>query len=686
MPGSSIIFTGADGQDIPLQTNRLYLLPLTIFTALAVLYGEPVLATDVAAMDTVVVTGTRSSKTLLDVPVRTEVISRKTIDKQHARDLAEALRQVPGLVLKKIHGKSGYQVFMQGFNGDRVSILIDGVPLPASTGSTVDLTQIGTANIKQIEIVKGATSALYGSSAMGGVINIITEQPRSGDSGWALTTDVGGYGEHSVDSSAGVQHVRAGYRRQGDVFGVQLNADMRYTQGYDLDTSTYAQDGDEGSKVNLDARLDYRMSRGEMYFSPSYYNEDLKRPFSQADPQRTPMEKGEQASRVGAVIGGRWSTDSGDDLGWSLQHYRFDDETSQDAILTSYLDQQRTAQINMSELNAQWASSLNDDHLFTSGVRLASEELSQQQVQVGSSSSVHTNEIEPGADRHAIELFMQDDVFIGDHWELLPGFRVQEDSDFGHHAAPKINLMYSRGRTNGAVLNYRLGYGHGYRVPNLKERFYLFDHSALGYMVIGNPDLQPETSRSIQAGFEYVNSGNHRFDINLFHNDTENLIDSLINPSLSSPGLTIYNYQNIEKARTYGTELTVNYWYESAELQLGYTRLQSEDRATGLPLPERPEHQIKATLILNHLISNGAFIINALAESEAYPQPELYPQRVSAGWTQWDIKYNHKLKPHLRFFVGVENMFDVHKTSGDELDLRPESGRFWFLGLTLESE
>ena len=100
---------------------------------------------------------------------------------------------MPGLLLKN-NRKSGFEVWLQGLDSDLVLVLLDSEPITASTGSSVDLSQLGTADIERIEIVKGATSALYGSSAMGGVINVITRKPER-PLAYSLTIDGGSYGD-----------------------------------------------------------------------------------------------------------------------------------------------------------------------------------------------------------------------------------------------------------------------------------------------------------------------------------------------------------------------------------------------------------------------------------------------------------------------------------------------------------
>ena len=102
------------------------------------------------------VTGTRPERQLLDTPVRTEVVTAEEIEKTHARNLKEALENVPGLQLREIHGKPGYEVWLQGVESDRVLVLIDGLPMTATTGSTVDVSQLSVLDTAGGAGAKGA--------------------------------------------------------------------------------------------------------------------------------------------------------------------------------------------------------------------------------------------------------------------------------------------------------------------------------------------------------------------------------------------------------------------------------------------------------------------------------------------------------------------------------------------------
>ena len=144
-----------------------------------------------------VTTATKSPVLLEEVPIRTQVVTKEEIRRNHARNLAEALKYVPGLQLEKLHGKEGFGVWIQGMDSERVLILIDGNPLTPSSGNSVDVTQIAVSDVERIEIVKGAMSTLYGAAAMGGVVNVITQEPSDK---FRFVADVsgGGWGDQNV--------------------------------------------------------------------------------------------------------------------------------------------------------------------------------------------------------------------------------------------------------------------------------------------------------------------------------------------------------------------------------------------------------------------------------------------------------------------------------------------------------
>lgn len=144
-------------------------------------------------IEEVVVTATRTNKTLKDVPIITRVIGSEEIKRTDATNLQDLLQQeIPGAEFSYTMGSQPSLSF-QGFNGKDVLILVDGERLAGETLDNVDFTRINMDDVEKIEIVKGASSSLYGSNAVGGVINIITKQPKNP---WDITLNAK-YGAHN---------------------------------------------------------------------------------------------------------------------------------------------------------------------------------------------------------------------------------------------------------------------------------------------------------------------------------------------------------------------------------------------------------------------------------------------------------------------------------------------------------
>lgn len=637
-------------------------------------------ADDTFELNEVVVTGTRTEKSLLDVPVRTEVVNRAEIEKTHARDLKEALEDVPGLLLKN-NRKSGFEAWLQGLDSDRVLVVIDGEPITPSTGSSVDLSQLGSANIERIEIVKGATSALYGSSAMGGVINVITRKPER-PLAYSVTLDGGSYGDSNLDDETAIaaRHIAGKVTLKRADWYLDVSGNQRYKDGFDLDKSTYVTEGAEGDKSNLDLRLAYTPNnQTEFFIAPRYYREEISNNMSTFAPGvgEIKKKKREDAERFHTTLGAERSWDDGSRLrGWVVAD-NWLDVTQQDVVATPQVDQQRSADIDLYRAELQWDQPWGEDHLITAGLLAGYATLDQEKVEQGQ----RVKEVD-GADKRNVEAYLQDDIFLGERWELVPGLRLQDDSDFGFEAAPKINAMYSPDWFDGVTTNIRLGYGKGYRVPNLKERFFVFDHSALGYQVLGNRDLQPESSDSYQLGIEFARSRLFHLDISLFHNRIKNLIDTDL--SRIDDGVQIFTYQNIASALTQGVETSLKYRFTpSFNIKGSVTWLDSEDRDTGKTLTERPRQQVKLSMDYEHKPWGTTVSLRGVHQSEEYIDSANTQE--SPAWTTWDIKLNQAVAQGVSVFAGIDNFTNEHRDPDKPgLDFRPLEPRLVYLGLRIE--
>ena len=288
------------------------------------------------------------------------------------------------------------------------------------------------------------------------------------------------------------------------------------------------------------------------------------------------------------------------------------------------------------------------------------------------------------AERDGYELFVQDDWFIADDWELLLGARQQQDSDFGEHYSPKLNLRHQLVQNPDQDIFLRLGWGNGYRVPNLKERYYIFDHSQLGYKVIGNPDLQPEESSSWQAGIGFQWCRNLTLDINVYHNRLTDLIQTEFD--YFSENIAYFRYLNVESASTQGIETTLT-WDAGDTIALngGYTYLDSENETTGTELTRRPNHQAVAGI--DWKLPRPALTTSLRLRGQSDELIDSDSELRSPGWAVWDLKFNYGFDESIRLFGGLDNLFNRQRDfTKPGLDFGPLAGRYLYLGFQLTWE
>ncbi|WP_148864365.1 TonB-dependent receptor plug domain-containing protein [Marinobacter fonticola] len=655
------------------------------------LAGTPLLAAETSALpllthnlylDELVITGTRTPRKVSDTPVRTEVVSGEDIRNTHAHTVKEALEYAPGVLLREIHGKAGYEVWMQGLNADRVRVLIDGLPMTATTGSSVDVSQLDTLDIERIEIVKGAVSAQYGSSAMGGVVNIVTRPIDAGVSARA-TVDGGTYGDQNPSGEAldfARRNGQANLDLGGEHVRYRLSATRQETDGIDPEPETWARPGDAIERAHVTNRLEWLPSDGHrIYGQVNYFREDGVSRYSLVNPGRAPAKAGkdELAERWRGALVGQHVPTSGPQWHWSLLHENLENNTRKYTAARSF--DNRDATHTLSQASGWTQFEPLEDHQLQLGTDLRHTRLEQYKDRVSELSG------EEDASQNSKELWLQDTWFASPHWEWVGGVRFQHDSDFGDHFAPKVNARYDLFSGDAVNIYLRGGWGAGYRVPNLKERHYLFDHSQLGYIVNGNPDLEPEESDSYQLGWGLTYRNTAWFEVNAFLNNIDRLIQTDVDEDATAAredNIQVFRYTNVDRARTQGFEVTAGWQFRPGwKLSAGYTYLDAEDRDTGQPLTRRPEHQ--GTLSLDGLTPVPGMAWLARLRSQSDEVVDANSGHESSGFTTIDLKLNQDLGDNLRLFTGVNNLTDAQRNFNDANDFGPVSGRYIYAGVTL---
>ena len=660
----------------------------------------------------VVVSASRSERPLADTPVRTQILDQATIQRLHSRDLRDALRILPGVQLREIHGKSGEEVYLQGFNGDRVLILVDGLPVSASTGSTVDTSQLAMLDIDHIEVVPGAASALYGSAAMGGVINVITRKNQNSErrlSGHA-SLDSGTYGSRQLDDSrvSGEQHLNASVTQRLGQSELRLGLDQRYSSGYDLNPDSWSSDGFSGSKSNLSAMLARRFGDSQWRLNAERFEEDSET--RRAGSSGSDGVKHELLQRNRLALQGEWQSRIGQ---WQLQalHEMQDDQSDQlnndSAIPAGNL--WRDTQYQQQKAALQWQYSLDSALGYgaemVAGVEGFRESMEQDKNEIKLTDEglgendqvsqrpdgtyyVSTNEV-PYAQRNSREFFTQLIIPLGVNGDISTGGRWQNDSDFGRFFSPTISVRQIF-QWHNLQLQWRQSAGLGYRVPNLKNRYFIFDHSVNGYKVLGSEDLTPEKSRSLQMSFSLTDNEHFHAELALFNNRIQDLIEAQDSGESEDGGrVAIYRYANFANALTRGYDLSLQ-WQLLPGLQqrLSFGYLDARDLDLDTPLINRARHHAKALWLwdISHrlqLTLSGEYQgehVSSISEADSGSSQ----LNVSPAYSRWDIKGNWLLNARTSVYGGVNNLFDTVRDSADAYDRRPVFGRMPYAGLSYQ--
>lgn len=613
-------------------------------------------------------------KKLTDSPIRTEVVSENELKRTNASTLKDALENIPGILLREIHGKSGYEISLQGLSSDQVLVLIDGLPLAASTGSTVDLDQYLIASVDHIEVIKGAASAQYGSAAMGGVINIITKKVADGVS-VSGQVDIGSYGKQNANGKAASinnHHEKIKIEASNGDFKGRFSADQLKSDGFAVDPALYPLQGDEQNRQQYSIYGAWQPSdQFSIWVDFNDYQEtDHQRSLNFVPPFYLKQYKVEDIQRQRLSAGSKFTLLNNIQVDIKGVHETYDTTSTQ--TLDGYLSALRNSDQENNHFSSQVSLPTWYRQNWQLGYDWHEEKLDQ--------SNNGKFELQGGAvSRDRNEFYLQNDAQLTDQLDMVVGWRFQNDDDFGDHNAFKLSSKYRFYEQNELFADLRLSYGQGYRVPNLKERFYSFDHSYLGYIVIGNPNLKPESSNSYQLGLSLVKNEFWNANINLFWNDVKDLIQTDYDNAQVVNGITQYSYSNVAQAETKGIETTAQ-WHISTYLAVSgaYTYTEAKDKTTNKWLTRRPKHiaRIGADYSFNDQLD---LTLRARYQSEEFGDSANLQK--SPDWFSIDTQIDYQISPYISAFIGIDNILNQQRDFNASVDYRPIEGRYSYTGL-----
>ncbi len=505
------------------------------------------------ALDVTVITAARREERLADAVVPTEVISAREIARSGAGDVAALLERHVGAQMES-GVPAGVGVMLQGLGAQRVLILLDGQPVVGRVGGNLDLTRLPLSMIECVEIVKGPQSTLYGSDAMGGVVNLVTRKTADHPLAAGVATSAG---------SAGLREGSGYVARRAGPWAVRVDGGGRMVA---LAPGITSDAGTQARSVHLAPRLDWQDPRGVWRAAVSTLFVDESQRYRTGQ-----LYNFSDNSQVNARLSveRRWAGHRIEPLvSWSrYEHLSRRATTPLPASDSGARDVQQLVQVEV-PLSLALPRSIID-----AGLALRRESITADRV--------------PGGTRvlHAAESYAQATLGSGTLTSTV-GSRVSVHERWGTFVAPRVAALW---RPTDAVA-VRLSAGTGYRAPDFKELYLSFANTAAGYAVEGNSDLTPERSATVTAnvswtgGFTSLRVGAH----------VTRYRDFIETGSPDASGT--YTYRNIAQGRTAGAE-----WEASAAIgpvrgDAQYAWLRTEDAASGSPLLGRAAHTASVTL------------------------------------------------------------------------------------------
>jgi outer membrane receptor for ferrienterochelin and colicins len=594
-------------------------------------FGQGTMAKDTlyANGDSVVVTATRSERKLSNITVPVTIINAKTIQQNGSLRLTDILREQTGLTLTSGFG-AGVQ--LQGLNPDYTIILINGEPLVGRTAGVLDLNRVALGNIKKIEIVKGPSSSLYGSEAMAGVINIITDLSTSIPLQASLR-----YGTYNT-LDANINNTLASKKMFYQGF-----YNYYTTDGYSIRPNSNNRVTTPISRLTTSQQFKYNLSSNtHLVFNTRLTDENIKSNIAVSNGGITTYSNGNEHNTDVNFTG-------------SLNHrFSNDLKTSFRTYLTNYVSNQDLLTLS----GAPYSDLLN--HLFQRVENQTDWNVSKKLTAIVGAGAVWEGVKSSRYDNEKVR--KNNTIQYGfTQWEWTPitkliligGVRFDQNASYASAWSPKLSMLYKLNKQH----KLKLSIGKGFKAPDFRQLYLDFTNAAAGnYSVFGSAEaqkvigqlnslgqigtlysnyyllksLQPESSTGIHFSWDWEPNPKTFISVQAFRNDIKNLIEVQQVGSYVS-GAQIFSYLNIGRAFTNGVEVESKYQLNSNwSLSGGYQFILTGDKdqidqikagtvytrnASGISsrltmtdyvgLPNVSKH--KAQIKINYVTANGFF-------------------------------------------------------------------------------
>lgn len=581
-------------------------------------------------LNEIVVTATRTPLTIRETPVLTRVITSREIETGGLRSIQEVLEtELAGV---EFH-QAGYGESMtfQGLDARYLLFLVDGERIAGETYGNVDYGRIPLNNIERIEIVRGASSVLYGSNAMGAVVNIITKTPdrpvrivASARYGTNYEKNRETLGGRKLGSKLDIPNLNADLYAGFDFGRLKSQTTLSYigTDGYmlfskdpevrryaelqnllnpqeapltdvtyeaPLDTLGLSISGQRS--VNFTQRLDYAVDpRWNLYAKGGYFRKSMfSFPSSQNNAGGDELYTWEVYNSYNLQGGVEFRPNENHRLTLSYNgdlYYR-----EQDSLQYFVPKQKHSVQTP----RLLWTGQLGAWNRLTAGLEYTNEKLNYDLSLYG---------YDDRRDLNTASLYVQDEVFTNTPLSFTAGVRLDYSDRFDWNFTPKVSAKYGVGNCS-----LRINYSEGYRNPTLKELYMDFLIPTGAVTIVGNPDLKPEHNRYLSVAAEYLNGFTH-ISVSGYTSWFRDKIDVL---EVTEGRKTSLVYNNIDKSRFTGVEV------------MAKTRL-------------FPGFFVLANYNYVHQMESG----NTASQQYIYPSPHTatlqLDYRFMAGWREFGVR------------------------------------------------
>ena len=622
-------------------------------------------------LNAVVVTGTRTERTVKDSPVLTQLIGKNALESQAISYLPQVLAQADAsFEMYKDNTVNSFS--LDGLGAEYILFLVDGERIAGETKGAVDLSRVNLASIERIEMIKGAASTLYGSNAIGGVVNIITKsvsQPVELRAGVKASL----YTDPANDENRSDEYYFANVNFSGKKLSSFSDFKINNYAPYDLSKGAgiYALlTQEKENNFVLNQRLTYR-ANNKLSFSANASLFQLERDYQ----LESYPDKLSRDFTWGAKANYYYSANAKYELSYHSDRNKIYDVTDNNDEL-DYDNQ-------FSNLRLLATLKPVKRNTLTTGFEYVNEK----------QSSVQNNISDKTLDN--VIVYAQDEYEACDMFTLTGGARMEFHSTYGNHFTPQISAMFSPGD-----FKIRAGYGKGFRAPTVKELFTNhFQIPAYGapfpLFLDGNADLKPEESNYYSGSVQYTHD---RIDVSAIYsvNEISNLIttDSIYNVVMNftvmppMPAEIDYLYSNVEEARISSLSFLLKYRITD-ELTFSTSLKYSEPKNQTTDSDLLNIRKKSARFNLDYRKAFGNYRLDVNLNSSYFGKKtvaDIYGEQGAtkklSSFNLWKLTSVHTFNDRFAVTLGVDNIFDVTDDEPKYFNLT-SPGRMFVVGLSV---